>query len=53
MLQLDGLAENPQKYYDYSNYSENKVYKKDQILLNQIFERILVLLINDAVEVFI
>ena len=39
-------------YYDYSNYSENKVYKKDQILLNQIFERILVLLINDAVEAF-
>lgn len=38
-------------YYDYSN-STVKVNKKDQILLNQIFERILVLLINDAVEAF-
>ena len=38
-------------YYDYSK-STVKVYKKDQILLNQIFERILVLLINDAVEAF-
>ena len=36
---------------DYSN-STVEVYKKDQILLNQIFERILVLLINDAVEAF-
>ena len=36
------VAENPKGYYDYSNYSENKVYKKDQILLNQIFEKDLV-----------
>ena len=39
-------------YYDYSTSIKNKINKTDKDLLNQIFERILVLLINDAVDAF-
>ena len=39
-------------YYDYSTSIKNIINKTDKDLLNQIFERILVLLINDAVDAF-